>query len=123
MGRTGINFACAHSGAIGPELTGELVRHECKSAQAHYGLGRIPPLWCPTPRPVFFFFLLLFVEFSGGFILYTRSQRLGNKSRGEQQAWMRRIANLFREGGPAEDWRPDQTLRGIAYTNPPARSP
>ena len=28
MGRTGINFACAHSGAIGPELTGELVGHE-----------------------------------------------------------------------------------------------
>ena len=77
MGRTGINCAGAHSGAIGPELTGELVGHESISAQPNYGLGRIPPLWCPTPRPVLFFFLLLFVEFSGGFILYTRSQRHG----------------------------------------------
>ena len=45
MGRTAINFACAHSGANGTELTGEIVGHGRKSVEANYCLRRITPLW------------------------------------------------------------------------------
>ena len=52
MGRTGIKFPCAQSGATGPELTGEMVGYGRKSAQANFCLRSVPPLWCLMLHPV-----------------------------------------------------------------------
>ena len=72
MGHTGIKFACAHSGATGPELSGDTVGYRRKSEQAKYCVRSAPLLWCL--RSVVFLFLF-FAEFSGGLLLYLRSKR------------------------------------------------
>ena len=51
MGRTGINFACAHSDTNGPELTSKTVGHGRKSMQADYCLRCTPSPRCPAPQP------------------------------------------------------------------------
>ena len=55
MGRTGINFACAHSDTNGPEqdtnFTSKTVGHGRKSMQADYCLRCTPSPRCPAPQP------------------------------------------------------------------------
>ena len=91
MGRTGINSACTHPGAIGLELTGYMVGHGRKGVL-------YLPLLLYLPLPSAFCIIIFFVEFSGEISIFDLNG-VGEKSRGERQKWMRRIANLFQERG------------------------